>query len=100
MNKYMAIDASTHKIEAEGETKKEVIDSLADSLKDTKGTFKIVEVVDTLSITTKQVIETTMINSEGKEVKIDARDRVIPTERTRTPGALEPQVQEILDNAG
>lgn len=100
MIKYMSICVESGVIETKGDTKAEVIEKLSINLgqkEHGKGEFYIVEVVDSLTISTKQVVQTSIINADGKEVKIDARDRVIPTERTRGESAsIEEEVEDIL----
>ena len=100
MSRYAAVNTKTGFLQCIADTKKELLEILTEEHPD-NGTFEqfhIAEIIDTISISTKTIIEAIITNSEGKEIKIDSRDRVIPTERTRTSEDLDPMVQQILDN--
>jgi len=106
MNNYIAIETETNQIIARAATKKDLINELINDLSGVLGSgegtgqYHIAEIIDTLTVSTKQIIESMITNSDGKEVKVDSRDRVIPTERKRTTGDLEAQAEELLEQIG
>lgn len=101
MNKYIAINVKSETFHCVADSKKELLEILTEehATEGTPDKFFIAEIIDTISISTKKIVEATLINSEGKEVKVDARDRLVPTERVRAPTAEE-EVIDILEKIG
>ena len=100
MSKYITISKQTREVFSTGETKKEAIEKLSRLIIDEEvghTDFHILEVIDTISVQARQVVETTITSSDGREMKLDSRDRLVPTERVRASSEAEKHPEEELD---
>lgn len=99
MFKYIAINKTDNLCHGSAKTKKKLLEILGSLHPDDEipNEFYIVEIIDTISICTKTIIETTIMGSDGREMKIDARDRFIPTERNRDQGKEEEREEKRVE---